>query len=72
MPSVLLELGYLSNEKDLANLVDPDWRDRASTRVERAIGAFFNLPAEPAGEASELLGLKRSLVEEGPVASRQR
>ena len=41
VPSVLLELGYLSNEKDLANLVSPDWREKAATTLAKAIDAFF-------------------------------
>ena len=28
MPSVLVELGYLSNAKDEAQLRDPDWREQ--------------------------------------------
>jgi N-acetylmuramoyl-L-alanine amidase len=38
---VLLELGYLSSEKDLAKLTSPQWRDTASTTTAQAIEAFF-------------------------------
>lgn len=41
VPSVLLELGYLSSEKDLAKLTSPQWRDTASTTTAQAIEAFF-------------------------------
>ena len=41
VPSVLLELGYLSSERDLSNLVSAEWRDKATGTVARAIEAFF-------------------------------
>jgi N-acetylmuramoyl-L-alanine amidase len=41
VPSVLLELGYLSNEKDLANLVSPEWREKAAATLAGSIDAFF-------------------------------
>ena len=41
VPSVLLELGYLSNAKDVADLTSPDWRDKASAQVARAIDNYF-------------------------------
>jgi N-acetylmuramoyl-L-alanine amidase len=41
VPSVLLELGYLSNEKDGLALSSPEWRDKAANRVAEAIEAFF-------------------------------
>ncbi|MGH6856191.1 MAG: N-acetylmuramoyl-L-alanine amidase [Methylocella sp.] len=41
VPSVLLELGYLSNEKDGLELTSAEWRDRASSQVAEAIEAFF-------------------------------
>jgi N-acetylmuramoyl-L-alanine amidase len=57
VPSVLLELGYLSSEKDLARLTSPEWRDRAAAKTAEAIEAFFSarsrearaprLPARP-------------------------
>lgn len=42
VPSVLLELGYLSNDKDDFALTSAEWRDKASTRVAEAIGDFFS------------------------------
>jgi N-acetylmuramoyl-L-alanine amidase len=41
VPSVLLELGYLSNEKDLADLVSPEWREKAAGTVAASIASFF-------------------------------
>jgi N-acetylmuramoyl-L-alanine amidase len=41
VPSVLLELGYLSNERDLANLVSPEWREKAAGTLAAAIDSFF-------------------------------
>jgi N-acetylmuramoyl-L-alanine amidase len=41
VPSALLELGYLSNAADAADLTSPDWREKASAQVARAIDAFF-------------------------------
>jgi N-acetylmuramoyl-L-alanine amidase len=41
IPSVLLELGYLSSEKDLANLTSPQWREQAADTTAKAIEAFF-------------------------------
>jgi N-acetylmuramoyl-L-alanine amidase len=41
VPSALLELGYLSSEKDLARLTSPEWRDQAAGKTAEAIEAFF-------------------------------
>ncbi len=41
VPSVLLELGYLSSEKDLTRLTSPQWRDRAAQKTAEAIEGFF-------------------------------
>jgi len=40
VPSVLLELGYLSNTKDLQLLRDPNWRGKVADRIVTAITAF--------------------------------
>lgn len=41
VPSILLELGYLSNHRDVADLTSPQWRDKATDQVKRAILRFF-------------------------------
>jgi len=41
VPSVLLELGYLSNDADAADLGSPEWRQKAAAQVARAIEGFF-------------------------------
>jgi N-acetylmuramoyl-L-alanine amidase len=40
-PSVLLELGYLSNPQDVKSLTSPDWRAKATTALAAAIDRFF-------------------------------
>ncbi len=42
VPSALLELGYLSSEKDLANLTSQQWRERAARTTAEAIAAYFS------------------------------
>ena len=42
VPSVLLELGYLSNQEDGLALNSARWRDTASSQVAEAIEAFFS------------------------------
>jgi N-acetylmuramoyl-L-alanine amidase len=62
VPSALLELGYLSNAADAADLTSPGWREKASAQVARAIDAFFAAqaadkspaaPGEPALKATQ-------------------
>jgi N-acetylmuramoyl-L-alanine amidase len=40
VPSVLVELGYLSNAKDEAQLRDPQWRSRAVKSIADAVAEF--------------------------------
>jgi N-acetylmuramoyl-L-alanine amidase len=40
-PSVLVELGYLSNAQDVANMTSADWRTKTATAMVRAIERFF-------------------------------
>src|SRR5690606_23027151 len=37
VPSVLLELGFLSNEEDEKQLVDPEWRKKVAELINTAI-----------------------------------
>jgi N-acetylmuramoyl-L-alanine amidase len=48
VPSVLVELGFLSNASDTANLMQSDWRDRTSEAIARGISTYFDsLEDEP-------------------------
>src|SRR5690606_35351452 len=49
VPSVLLELGYLSNPQDEALMRDPKWRDRAADRIVAAIRHFARERLQGAG-----------------------
>lgn len=56
IPSVLLELGYLSSRDDVKLLTSEDWRSRAADAVVTAIDGFFqqrrgNQPAASSGSA---------------------
>jgi N-acetylmuramoyl-L-alanine amidase len=52
VPSVLIELGYVSNKDDLEHLVSEDWRSRTVGSVAHAIDAFFAKRLETAGPAN--------------------
>ncbi|HEY5225686.1 MAG TPA: N-acetylmuramoyl-L-alanine amidase, partial [Methylovirgula sp.] len=52
VPSVLLELGYLSNARDAKSLVSPEWRDATTTKVVAAINAFFESRGVTAARAA--------------------
>jgi len=41
VPSILLELGYLSSARDAADLTSPQWRDKAAAQVAKAIDDYF-------------------------------
>jgi N-acetylmuramoyl-L-alanine amidase len=42
VPSVLLELGYVSNKEDLQSLSSGSWRDRTADAVASAIDSYFS------------------------------
>jgi N-acetylmuramoyl-L-alanine amidase len=52
VPSVLIELGYVSNKADLENLVSESWRSRTVGSVAQAIDAFFAKRLATAGPAN--------------------
>jgi N-acetylmuramoyl-L-alanine amidase len=41
VPSVLIELGYVSNAADLKQLISDQWRSRTSEAVTRAVHTYF-------------------------------
>jgi N-acetylmuramoyl-L-alanine amidase len=42
VPSILVELGFLSNAADIANLQKSEWRDRAVDALARGIADYFD------------------------------
>jgi N-acetylmuramoyl-L-alanine amidase len=42
VPSLLLELGFLSNASDIANLQESDWRDKTVGALASGIAAYFD------------------------------
>jgi len=41
VPSVLVELGYMSTKDDLVHLMSPEWRSRTADSVVHAVDTFF-------------------------------
>jgi N-acetylmuramoyl-L-alanine amidase len=41
VPSVLVELGYVTNKSDLKSLISPEWRDRTADLIVQAVDKFF-------------------------------
>jgi N-acetylmuramoyl-L-alanine amidase len=41
VPSVLVELGYVTNKADLKSLISTEWRDRTADLIVRAVDTFF-------------------------------
>ena len=52
VPSVLIELGYVSNKSDLEHLVSDNWRSKTVGSVAQAIDAFFAKRMVSAGSAN--------------------
>jgi N-acetylmuramoyl-L-alanine amidase len=41
VPSVLIELGYVTNKADLKSLISTQWRDRTADTIAQAVQTFF-------------------------------
>jgi N-acetylmuramoyl-L-alanine amidase len=68
VPSVLLELGYLSNVKDAQSLVAPDWRDATTGKVVAAINAFFDSRGVQGASTPSALPAQAASTATPPVA----
>jgi N-acetylmuramoyl-L-alanine amidase len=42
VPSVLVELGYVSNRQDLQSLLSDNWRNRTADSIAQAIDSYFS------------------------------
>ncbi len=49
VPSVLIELGYVSNRSDLKQLVSDSWRSKAGDAIVQAVHTFFTTRVAGAG-----------------------
>jgi N-acetylmuramoyl-L-alanine amidase len=68
-PSVLVELGYLSNAQDIQSLASPEWRAKAAAAMVKAIDAFFagdgklgSVPSAESGVASSAVQVAPSMA----------
>jgi N-acetylmuramoyl-L-alanine amidase len=52
VPSVLIELGYVSNKSDLEHLVSDNWRSKTVGSVAQAVDTFFAKRMVSAGSAN--------------------
>jgi N-acetylmuramoyl-L-alanine amidase len=55
-PSVLLELGYLSNAQDVKALTSPEWRAKATDALTAAVDRFFAAQTGPDPKAQAAAG----------------
>ncbi|MGH6797252.1 MAG: N-acetylmuramoyl-L-alanine amidase [Roseiarcus sp.] len=62
-PSVLVELGYLSNAQDVQSLASPVWRSKAAAAMVKAIDAFFAGNGKPDSVPSAESGVASSAVQ---------
>ena len=51
IPSILLEIGFMSSESDMAHLLDPDWRDSMAKAIRDGLKAWAAADAAEAGSA---------------------
>src|SRR5579863_6041498 len=68
-PSVLVELGYLSNPQDVQSLLSPEWRARAAAAMVKAIDAFFAGYGRPDGAPSAENGVASSAAPLAPPSA---
>src|SRR5712691_4665862 len=50
VPSVLVELGYVSNKEDLKSLMSSEWRDHAAAAIVQSVDTFFTTRIAGSGQ----------------------
>ncbi|MBV8472123.1 MAG: N-acetylmuramoyl-L-alanine amidase, partial [Hyphomicrobiales bacterium] len=66
-PSVLVELGYLSNPQDVRSLTSPEWRAKAAAAMASAISKFFP-SASATGQAATKADDAVAVTDKPPAA----
>ena len=64
VPSVLVELGYVSNKADLKALLSDEWRNKAAGTIVKAVDVFFG--PRMAGKGDGRLGADGGMGRGGP------
>jgi N-acetylmuramoyl-L-alanine amidase len=67
-PSVLVELGYLSNAQDVQSLSSAEWRSKAAAAMVKAIAAFFAGNETPDSTSSGASGVASTIQAAAPVS----
>ena len=52
VPSMLVELGFMSNNTDIANLENVDWRNRVVNAIATGVETYFKDVGSPVVAAS--------------------
>ncbi len=60
LPSLLVELGYMSNARDLGRLTSAEWRTRTAGAMVAALGRFFEAGPPPPRSASRTASAARA------------
>ena len=63
-PSVLVELGYLSNPQDVASMTSPEWRAKTASAMAAAVERFFS-PNSPSRRCRKARGGRSDDGQEG-------
>lgn len=60
VPSILLELGYISNARDVRDMLSSNWREKAASAICSAVDAYFSTRFVSAGEKNTIADGMRS------------
>lgn len=69
VPSVLLELGYLSSRTEAVKLSQPEWRAKAAGAVVLSVESFFGAPGTPGQSAGQ--GIGQGLARHGDSVAKE-
>jgi hypothetical protein len=68
---MLIELGFMSNSKDMHNLTDPTWEDKVAAAMTQGISSYFDQQDE-VRQAEVEENRARSAQQEAAISSPER